>query len=119
MHLVNTTTCDSVGEARRLCPNLITIPYEFEKYHAVSLKFFEIIIKYADELQAVSIDDALMEVGRTVREDFGGDAEEFARHLRKEIKDETRCDASIGISKNILLARSVVDDRLSQIVTDV
>ncbi|CAG8482857.1 2960_t:CDS:10 [Paraglomus brasilianum] len=94
-----------VGDAQRLCPNLITIPYEFEKYHAVSLRFYEILIKYATELQALSIDEALIEVGRTVREDYGGDAEEFARQLRKEIKNETRCDVSMGISKNILLAR--------------
>ncbi|CAG8575874.1 8137_t:CDS:10, partial [Paraglomus occultum] len=93
------------GEAQKLCPNLTMIPYEFEKYHAVSLKFYEILIKHATELQAISIDEALIEVGRTVREDYGGDAEEFAMKLRKEIKSETRCDASIGIAKNILLAK--------------
>ncbi|KAI8875485.1 DNA/RNA polymerase [Backusella circina FSU 941] len=51
----------SMGEALRLCPDLKTIPYEFEKYRQVSETFYEIMFQYADELQAVSVDEALID----------------------------------------------------------
>lgn len=53
-------------------------------------------------MQAISVDEALLEVGSSIDVD---QVESLATTIRNEIKDSTGCDASIGIGPNILLAR--------------
>ncbi|KAF8579478.1 DNA repair protein [Ramaria rubella] len=103
----------SLGQARKLCPDLYTIPYEFEQYKRFSLQFYTILMSYADDLQAVSVDEALVDVSSTVENarraapadqdtDF---AKELAEVIRTKVRNATKCEVSIGISHNILLAR--------------
>ncbi|KAL0947651.1 hypothetical protein HGRIS_013738 [Hohenbuehelia grisea] len=100
----------SLQQARKLCPTVMTIPYEFEKYKDISLKFYTVLMEYADDLEAVSVDEALIDVTTAVQRwsqsDPGADsAKSFADHLRQEVKLATACEVSIGIAHNILLAR--------------
>jgi DNA repair protein REV1 len=81
------------------------ISYEFEKYRQVSEAFYEIMFQYADELQAVSVDEALVDVSSHVTLLDGGQEEALAREIQNKIKQEPGCQVSIGISYNILLAR--------------
>ncbi|OCB87229.1 DNA/RNA polymerase [Sanghuangporus baumii] len=98
-------------QARKLCPSVATIPYEFEKYKAASLQLYTILMSHADDVQAVSVDEALVDVTTAVKQmppstKRGYDAaKDFAEMLRAEIKSKTGCDVSIGISHNIMLAR--------------
>ncbi|KAI8968052.1 hypothetical protein BDF20DRAFT_917275 [Mycotypha africana] len=97
-----------IGTAKRLCPDLQVIPYEFEKYKAVSTKFYEVILQYANKLQAVSVDEALIDVSSritTAFEDSQKEIEELATKIRDDIRNATGCEVSIGIGPNILVAR--------------
>ncbi|KAI9286319.1 hypothetical protein BC943DRAFT_379566 [Umbelopsis sp. AD052] len=93
----------SVGHARKLCPELEVIPYEFDKYKEVSEKFYEILFDHADDLEPVSVDEALIDVTSSITESMT--VEEFATKIRSEIRESTGCEASIGCGSNILLAR--------------
>ncbi|KAL0578346.1 deoxycytidyl transferase [Marasmius crinis-equi] len=110
----------SLQQARKLCPDIITIPYEFELYKQFSLKFYTILMGHADDLQAVSVDEALIDVTSTVERlrtkakagldpfsstPFTDPAKEYADSIRAQVKKATGCEVSIGISHNILLAR--------------
>ncbi|THH06773.1 hypothetical protein EW146_g9508 [Bondarzewia mesenterica] len=108
----------SLQQARTLCPAIMTIPYEFERYKQFSLKFYTILMAHADDLQAVSVDEALIEVTSTVSqmqvlhpdvEDGQGvtvdAAKELAKAIRAQVKDATGCEVSIGISHNMMMAR--------------
>ncbi|EJU05804.1 DNA repair protein [Dacryopinax primogenitus] len=106
----------SLGQARKLCPELETLPYEFEKYKEFSLKFYTILMTYADDVQAVSVDEALIDVSNAVaRARFvpcvdgeGGPpnhVKELAEAIRDDVRKSTGCEISIGASHNILLAR--------------
>ncbi|GAA6022393.1 hypothetical protein JCM11491_001576 [Sporobolomyces phaffii] len=96
----------SLGRARELCPEIQTMPFEFERYREFSLKFYDIVLAHADVLQAVSMDEVLFEadVAATVSRDRDP-ALELAHRIRAEILAATGCPASIGISHNVLLAR--------------
>lgn len=94
-----------IGAAKQKCPELQVIPYEFEKYRAISEAFYEILFSYADVIQAVSVDEALMEVASHVTQSNAGQEDALAREIRDTIRDATGCEASIGIGQNILLAR--------------
>ncbi|KAJ8489159.1 hypothetical protein ONZ45_g13687 [Pleurotus djamor] len=101
----------SLQQARKLCPGVMTIPYEFEKYKEVSLKFYTVLMGYVDDLEAVSVDEALIDVTTWVRDKLAAgsasrdQAKELAERLRREVKAATGCEISVGISRNILLAR--------------
>ncbi|ORZ24424.1 hypothetical protein BCR42DRAFT_342701 [Absidia repens] len=94
-----------VGRAKELCPNLQIIPYEFEKYKEVSEIFYGILFQYADEIQAVSVDEALLEMGSHITVAGRNEEESLALMVRNEIRKKTGCEASIGMGANILLAR--------------
>ncbi|KAI9345728.1 hypothetical protein BD770DRAFT_183450 [Pilaira anomala] len=87
----------TVGTAKHLCPQLQVIPYEFEKYRSVSEQFYEILFQYADAMQAVSVDEALLQINAY--------HDTLATKIRTQIRDATGCEASVGVGPNILLAR--------------
>ncbi|PFH52489.1 hypothetical protein AMATHDRAFT_2207 [Amanita thiersii Skay4041] len=105
----------SLQQARRLCPNVVTVPYEFELYKELSLKFYTILLTHADDLQAVSVDEALIDVSTAVKEledKFSANesnpsdpAKVLAEKIRTQIRLATGCEISIGIADSILLAR--------------
>ncbi|KAG1725858.1 hypothetical protein EDB19DRAFT_1897724 [Suillus lakei] len=103
----------SLQQGRRLCPDLMTMPYEFEKYKQLSLRFYTILMRHADDIQAVSVDEALIEVTTSVSRcalrpsslAFVDDpSKSLAEQIRSEIRDGTVI-VSIGIAENIQLAR--------------
>ncbi|KAI8980544.1 hypothetical protein BDB01DRAFT_234843 [Pilobolus umbonatus] len=94
-----------IGEAKKLCPELQVIPYEFEKYRHISEQFYDILYQYADQMQPVSVDEAFIEVGSHITELQAGQEEALAREIRDKITTVTGCEASIGIGPNLLLAR--------------
>lgn len=59
------------------------------------------MFRHAIEMQAVSVDEALLEI------EGAGQEENVATAIRNEIKDATGCEASIGIGSNILMARYI------------
>ncbi|KAI7860877.1 hypothetical protein BDC45DRAFT_7834 [Circinella umbellata] len=88
-----------VGTAKQRCPELQVIPYEFEKYRAISEIFYETLYGFAEEIEPVSVDEALIEI------DGDEEAGIVATQIRNAIREKTRCEVSIGIGPNILLAR--------------
>ncbi|KAF7811035.1 DNA repair protein REV1 isoform X1 [Senna tora] len=90
-----------VRNAKALCPNLVIFPYNFEAYEEVADQFYSILHRRCNKVQAVSCDEAYLEV--TVSE--GEDPELLASLIREEIFETTRCTASAGIAENMLMAR--------------
>jgi len=66
----------------------------------------QIFFQYADDLQAVSCDEALLDVTSRVADvNDAAAALSLAQEMRAAIFERTGCHASIGASHNILLAR--------------
>ena len=51
-----------VCDARRLCPELIIVPCQYDKYFEISKKLYQIIIEYSNIIEAVSADEAYIEI---------------------------------------------------------
>ncbi|CAM9559652.1 unnamed protein product [Ectocarpus sp. 4 AP-2014] len=86
-------------QAKKLCPELIVLRYDFEAYTAASEKMYGVFLRYAPVVMAVSCDEAFLELGE------GTDPMEAATRIRRSIFEETGCSASAGASNNMLLAR--------------
>lgn len=101
-------------EAIKLCPGIICLPYEFPKYEDASKTFYEVILsKNAEKVQAVSVDEVLVDVSNLCCDvGLGSEEEEetMASVIAGEIRDSCRertggLEVSVGIGGNVLLAK--------------
>ncbi|CAK8539097.1 unnamed protein product [Lathyrus sativus] len=90
-----------VRDAKALCPNLVIFPYNFEAYGEVADQFYSILHRNCNKVQAVSCDEAYLDVTHSKVEG----PELLASSIRKEIYETTGCTASVGIAGNMLMAR--------------
>jgi nucleotidyltransferase/DNA polymerase involved in DNA repair len=84
------------------------------RYREFSLRFYTVLMHHADDLQAVSVDEALLDVTNTVERlrshagSMGGitmtsdPAKEFAETVRAEIKKVTSCDSKCLVTGPVL-----------------
>ncbi|XP_029651504.1 DNA repair protein REV1-like isoform X1 [Octopus sinensis] len=93
-----------VGDALKLCPDIITIPYEFDKYQAVSKILYDTVASYTHDIEAISCDEMFVDC-RGILQETGVALKDFISVLRQEIFDKTGCTASAGLGPNILVAR--------------
>ncbi|XP_025063017.1 DNA repair protein REV1 isoform X6 [Alligator sinensis] len=92
------------GQAKKLCPNLQAVPYDFNAYKEVARTLYEMLASYTHNIEAVSCDEALVDITEILTE-TRLTPDEFANTIRTEIKAQTKCAASVGMGSNILLAR--------------
>ncbi|PAA60819.1 hypothetical protein BOX15_Mlig014549g2 [Macrostomum lignano] len=94
-----------LGRARELCPELVTVPYEFEAYEAASSQLYRLLGEFTHSLQAVSCDELFVDCGELLRE-TGASPAQLACLVRKEVQERTGgCTASCGLGPNLLVAR--------------
>ncbi|XP_049802635.1 DNA repair protein REV1 isoform X1 [Schistocerca nitens] len=93
-----------LGSALKVCPNLKTIPYDFEGYKEVSYTLYNTVASYTLNIEAVSCDEMYVDCTDIVNE-MNITPLEFADVLRREIKEKTGCPASAGFGPNPLMAR--------------
>ncbi|CAG0914051.1 unnamed protein product [Notodromas monacha] len=101
---------------QKLCPDLIIVPPNFEKYRAVNAIFSEVFAKYDPNYSAMSLDEAYLDITEFLRLDQNvrkpsdlSHAEEVVSDLREEIFLATQLTASAGIAPNTLLAKVCSD----------
>ncbi|XP_016110482.1 DNA repair protein REV1-like [Sinocyclocheilus grahami] len=92
------------GRAKQLCPDLQSVPYDFQAYKEVALSMYETLASYTHNIEALSCDEVLVDATNLLVE-LGVKPEDLARAIREDIKEKTGCSASVGMGSNILLAR--------------
>ncbi|WOV88915.1 DNA polymerase IV [Sporosarcina oncorhynchi] len=99
-------TTMSVGEAKRICPELVIVPPDHEKYRIASNAVFSILRTYTELVEPVSIDEAYIDIT-----DIGGltDAVRIAENMQQRILHELDLPCSIGIAPNKFLAKTASD----------
>ncbi|KAK9805394.1 hypothetical protein WJX73_010812 [Symbiochloris irregularis] len=88
-----------IAEGKRRCPNLVVMPYLFERFEEISEQVYRILMQNTSAVQPVSVDEAYLDVTGL------GDPVGIAEAIRSAIQQETGCTASAGIAANMLLAR--------------
>ena len=66
------------------------------RYRDLSLKFYTILMSYADDLEAVSVDEALIDVSSTFEHvepsQRRGSIKAYAEAIRDKVREETGCE---------------------------
>ncbi|CAD0197901.1 unnamed protein product [Chrysodeixis includens] len=93
-----------MGAALKLCPDLQTIPYDFDGYKEVAYTLYNTIAQYTLDVEAVSCDEMYVDCTELLA-DMKVNVQSFATMLREEIKNKTGCPCSTGFGGNRLQAR--------------
>lgn len=83
-------------EAKRLCPDLILVPPQYEQYLKYSNMAREIYQEYTDLVEPYGMDECFLDV--TASQVLYGSGKEIADQIRCRMKNELGLTVSIGIS---------------------
>lgn len=99
----------ATARALQLCPGLILLPVDMDKYRAVSRQIQAIFHDYTEQVEPLSLDEAYLDV--TDASCFQGSATRIAEAIRKRIREEHELTASAGVAPNKFLAKVASDWR--------
>ena len=91
------------AQALRLCPELVLLPADFDKYTSVSQEIMAIFQRYTPLVEPLSLDEAFLDVEGCER--LLGDAEAIGRALKADVLRETGLVCSVGIAPSKFLAK--------------
>ncbi|MEL0645364.1 DNA polymerase IV [Olleya sp. Ti.3.14] len=93
--------------AIKLCPHLIFVKTDFERYKEISNKIRKIFYDYTDLVEPLSLDEAYLDV--TQNKKGNPSASMLAEEIRSRIFNEVGLTASAGISINKFVAKVASD----------
>lgn len=97
----------ATSHALKLCPQLILLPVNFEKYRAASRIIRSIFAEFTEKVEPLSLDEAYLDL--TESSHNNGIATKTALEIRKLIWERTQLTASAGIAPNKFLAKVASD----------
>ena len=89
--------------ARRLCPDAVVLPPDFETVTRVSASVMEVFRQMSPVVEAISLDEAFLDVRGSVRR--LGPPSAIAEWLRSTIHDEQRITCSVGVAATVAVAK--------------
>ena len=96
-----------ISIAYRIKPDALFLPMDYPYYEEISGKVMQILKRFADDFEQVSIDEAYLDISSKA-ETFEM-AAEYAKGIKDSVKREIGLNCSIGISFNRLLAKMASD----------
>jgi len=92
-----------MARAVRLCPELVVVPPDFERYRSVSVQVMDILRTCTLLVEPLSLDEAYLDVTENLwGEPLGS---RVAKRLKNEILERTGLTASAGVAPNKFLAK--------------
>ena len=91
------------GRARHLCPDAAVVPCRFEAYVEASKAVFAIFEDTAPVVEALSIDEAFLDVRGMER--FARTPPEIAERLRRRVRAEVGLPITVGVARTKFLAK--------------
>lgn len=93
--------------AQELCPNGIYLRPRINHYSSVSRQLMEILGRYSPRVEALSLDEAFLDMTGTER--LFGEPAMAAEQIREDIRRELRLTASVGVASNKMIAKIASD----------
>ena len=97
----------ATATALKLCPDLVVIPPNMEKYRVASRQILAIYGDYTDLVEPLSLDEAYLDVSNSPH--CKGSATLIAQQIRQRIFDTVGITASAGVAPNKFVAKIASD----------
>lgn len=94
----------SLGVIRRICPDVIILPSDYELYSLMSLRMYEIVRRYTEAVEEYGIDECFAELTglrRTLRMSYP----QIAEKIKSELDTELGVSFSVGLAPTKVLAK--------------
>ncbi len=91
-------------EIKRLCPDAIILPSDYETYSLLSKRLFSIVRRYTPDVEEYSIDECFCDVTglrRVLRMSYP----EMAQRIKRDLDTELGFTFSVGLAPNKVLAK--------------
>ncbi len=97
----------NIYEAKRLCPHIILVVGDNEKYTFTCVELQKIYRQFTPDVEIYSIDEAFLDI-TTTHHLFGG-PDAIAATIKKTINEKFGINCTVGIAPNILMAKLASD----------
>lgn len=108
-------TAETVWQAKKKCPHLVTVPPHHERYSYYSKVINDIYCRFTDMVEPFSIDESWLDV--TGSRLLFGEGYEIAQKISAMVKEETGLTMSIGVSFNKFFAKMGSDYKKPDAIT--
>ena len=96
-------TAETIGSARRKCPDIVLVLPHHELYGEYSKKVNDIYKRYTDLVEPFGIDESWLDV--TASKNLFGDGVHIANEIRRVVREEIGITVSVGVSFNKVFAK--------------
>ena len=106
-------TGDTIWQAKKKCPELVTVLPNFELYKKFSEMTRQIYSEYSDRVEPFGLDEAWIDVTNIM----GANGVETAKEIKERVKTELGITVSIGVSFNKVFAKFGSDYKKPDAIT--
>ena len=99
----------NIKDAYKLCPKGIYMHPDFNKYRAVSAQLHEIWYSYASAAEAISLDEAYLDVTEQAVDLAGG--RKIAQLIKQRTRDEVGLTCSVGLAYSKTAAKMASEEK--------
>ncbi|MGC2425011.1 MAG: DNA polymerase IV [Nitrospirota bacterium] len=91
-------------EVKKVCPDAVILPSDYESYSLFSMRMFEILRRFSPDVEEYSIDEAFVDL-TGLRRMYHGSYGTIAEKIQHTIQTELDISVSIGVSLSKVLAK--------------
>lgn len=90
-------------EAKRICPQIIFVHANHEKYTAACNEIVSVLYGFSPDLEVYSIDESFLDITGVIH--LFGEPLEIGQKIKQAIREKVKLSCSVGIAPNKLLAK--------------
>ncbi len=94
----------ALWEARRMCPDLVVLPSDYETYSLYSKRMFDIVRRFTPVVEEHSIDEGFADLAG-LRRVHHASYEDISRRIQEAVRAELDITVSVGLSLTKSLAK--------------
>ena len=94
----------TLHEVRKICPNVVCLPSDYETYSLYSLRMFSIVRRYTSAVEEYSIDECFADL-TGLRRPLGMSYEKIAEKIKTDLDSELGFTFSLGLAPSKVLAK--------------
>lgn len=98
------TRAMKLTEVRKLCPDVVILPSDYETYSMFSRRMYEIVRRYTPDVEEYSIDECFADL-TGLRGPLHMSYEEMAAAIKRDLETELGITFSVGLSSTKVLAK--------------
>lgn len=91
-------------EIKKICPDVVIMPSDYETYSLLSKRFYEIVRRFTSEVEEYGIDECFADI-TGLRRLYKMSYEKIAERIQNDLKSELGFTFSIGLAPNKVLAK--------------